>query len=261
MLNNASLRDTSLSIGARGLWALMMSRPDGWEFTVPELCKSASCGKDKIYAMLKELISKGYAYRFQCKNKVGRYDGWQTFIFEEKKTFDEIKIILPLTGFPEAENKRPVSPAKTTSPSLNNESKNTSSSLTPSGFTNEEEEYFSRRMKELPNPPRHISPAYKLKVIREWRDAQDAKARAEQDKLSGQEQYQVRRSKALDLASEAADFPARYQGKISVNETHLTMTIGDRWNVQDMFYISFIDKDFDTKFEQAKRVWRAADES
>lgn len=105
-LNKAALWDKDLSLEAVGLWARLLSRPDDWQVSVLELCKSCGCGKQKIYRLLSELVKAGYAYRCQpkvdskkCKNKK-LFSAWQTYVFEFKIDANELKKCFPQTAFP-----------------------------------------------------------------------------------------------------------------------------------------------------------------
>ena len=101
-LSTLVLRDPNISLAAKGLWANLLSRPNDWNASVTELVQSCGCGKTKIYCLLDELVRNGYAYRFQPREK-GRFNRYDTYVFESKKTKEEIQIICPHSGFPEAE--------------------------------------------------------------------------------------------------------------------------------------------------------------
>ena len=64
-----SAQDTRLSLEARGLFALMMSLPDDWEYSVSGLAVKAGCGKDKIRRILGELQEVGYLIREQSHDR------------------------------------------------------------------------------------------------------------------------------------------------------------------------------------------------
>lgn len=122
MLNKISIWDSDLSLEAVGLWTRLMSRPDNWKVRSSELCKSCGVGKDKMRSLLKQLIERGFAYRWQTIAQNGRYTDWETLVFETKKTPEEIKKM-----FPEPENPSPVKPAPVNSPLLNIDSTKQSS--------------------------------------------------------------------------------------------------------------------------------------
>ncbi len=68
-------QDQRLSLEARGLFALMVSLPEGWEFTVSGLAGKAGCGKDKVRRLLGELQDVGYLIREQSHDSGGKFGG------------------------------------------------------------------------------------------------------------------------------------------------------------------------------------------
>lgn len=66
-------QDKRLSLEARGLFALMVSLPENWEYTVCGLASKAGCGKDKIRRLLKELQDVGYLLRAQSHDAGGKF--------------------------------------------------------------------------------------------------------------------------------------------------------------------------------------------
>jgi hypothetical protein len=61
-------QDETLSWAARGVLAYLLSKPDDWVLQVPDL--QQNCGRDRVYAMLKELITAGYITRDIVKDPV-----------------------------------------------------------------------------------------------------------------------------------------------------------------------------------------------
>lgn len=57
---NSLLNDTELSLKAKGLYAYMDSKPDGWNFTIISMSKQLLEGTDAIKSGLRELKNKGY---------------------------------------------------------------------------------------------------------------------------------------------------------------------------------------------------------
>lgn len=66
---NAVLNDKTLSLKAKGLFAYLFSKPDGWDFSGDRIVIDSSDGRDSVYAGLKELGEHGYLTR---KMVVGR---------------------------------------------------------------------------------------------------------------------------------------------------------------------------------------------
>ena len=57
------LQDSSLSFGARGLWAYMRSMPDGWRFNEKHLISVSPVSKYALRAKLRELEAAGLLQR------------------------------------------------------------------------------------------------------------------------------------------------------------------------------------------------------
>lgn len=53
-------QDARLSLKARGLFLLMQSLPEDWNYTISGLAQLAHTGKDQIRSGLKELLEVGY---------------------------------------------------------------------------------------------------------------------------------------------------------------------------------------------------------
>ncbi len=84
VLSTATLRTASLSLKARGLWALCMSYPDDWEFRASHLrSQSARDGRDAVQGALKELEAAGLAVLETPRDAEGRLLGRRWTIYEE----------------------------------------------------------------------------------------------------------------------------------------------------------------------------------
>ena len=75
VLYNSMITDKRLSLKAKGLFAVMMSRPEGWEFSVSGLAAFAGVGKDSIRTTLAELEEVGYLLRSQAHDSGGKFAG------------------------------------------------------------------------------------------------------------------------------------------------------------------------------------------
>jgi hypothetical protein len=71
---NSWLRDSRLSLEARGLLAQIMSHRPGWNLSVRSIAQQNSIGKDKVKRILDELLAHGYLERSdkQGKDQQGR---------------------------------------------------------------------------------------------------------------------------------------------------------------------------------------------
>lgn len=72
-LYKAVAQDKRLSLEARGLYVMMMSLPDDWEFCVSGLATIAGCGKDRIRRLLGQLEEVGYLLREQSHDAGGKF--------------------------------------------------------------------------------------------------------------------------------------------------------------------------------------------
>lgn len=70
---NAVLYDPRLSLKAKGLYALMYAKPDGWNFAAERIAKhEARDGIEAIRSAMSELLLAGYMVR--SRQKDGRMD-------------------------------------------------------------------------------------------------------------------------------------------------------------------------------------------
>ena len=69
---NHHLKDSNLSLKAKGLLSMMLSLPDEWNYTTRGLATICKEGVDAIGKTLKELELAGYIIRRQLRGKDGR---------------------------------------------------------------------------------------------------------------------------------------------------------------------------------------------
>lgn len=60
---NSWLRDPSVSLGAKGLLAQLMSHTPGWSVSIQSLALQNNCGRDRIRTYIQELQGAGYLHR------------------------------------------------------------------------------------------------------------------------------------------------------------------------------------------------------
>ena len=63
VMSNHHLRNTALSLKAKGLLSLMLSLPDNWDYTTKGLARICKDGVDSICAGVRELEEHGYVVR------------------------------------------------------------------------------------------------------------------------------------------------------------------------------------------------------
>lgn len=73
-VSNAVLYDNRLSLKAKGIYAYLFSKPDGWEFHLGTMRCELREGRKAIYAAIRELEEYGYITKYQ-KNDNGKFGG------------------------------------------------------------------------------------------------------------------------------------------------------------------------------------------
>ena len=88
VMANHHLRNTKLSLKAKGLLSLMLSLPENWDYTIKGLASICKDGIDSINATIKELESEGYIKRSRVRNAKGQLTTTEYVIYEQPH-FDE----------------------------------------------------------------------------------------------------------------------------------------------------------------------------
>ena len=107
VLPNGILRDAGLSLKTKGLFAIILSLPEDWDYSVAGLATVAGCGRDAIRGALKEMEAAGYLSRARAHGQGGKFTGVVYTIrdvaspLSENPTMDEIE---PLSGKPTTDN-------------------------------------------------------------------------------------------------------------------------------------------------------------
>ena len=108
IMSNHHLRNTELSLKAKGLLSLMLSLPEDWDYTTKGLAHICKDGVDSITTALKELERHGYLTRQRL-----RYDNGQ--LGDIEYTIHEQPVSTENTGLsPKRENPRQVNPRQAT---------------------------------------------------------------------------------------------------------------------------------------------------
>lgn len=83
VIDNTFLRDKTLSLKAKGLFAYLLSLPEDWKIHVSEIVNHSSDGKCATRAAIKELIEHGYLVLERKKDGKGRYSESVYYIIEQ----------------------------------------------------------------------------------------------------------------------------------------------------------------------------------
>jgi len=98
VMANHHLRNTGLSLKAKGLLSLMLSLPEDWDYTTKGLAHICKDGVDSICSTVKELEEHGYIIRHRIRNEKGQMTTVEYIIMEQPKP------PLPEQGKPKREN-------------------------------------------------------------------------------------------------------------------------------------------------------------
>ena len=114
VMANHHLRNKTLSLKAKGLLSLMLSLPEGWDYTTKGLAAICKDGVDSICATVRELENNGYIQRRRIRDGHGRLGEIEYTILErpekaepppkrEKPVLENPVLEKPEQGKPEQE--------------------------------------------------------------------------------------------------------------------------------------------------------------
>ena len=95
---NITVNDDQLSIDALGLLVFLLSKPNDWQVNVANLRKRFCIGRDRVYAILKQLETVGYVRKTQAKkSKTNQFCSVEYIVFDtpEAAKSDELSEPLP----------------------------------------------------------------------------------------------------------------------------------------------------------------------
>ena len=85
VMSNHHLKDTALSLKAKGLLSMMLSLPDEWNYTTRGLAAICKEGVDAIGGALRGLEKAGYIVRRQLRGPGGRISDTEYTIYEKPR--------------------------------------------------------------------------------------------------------------------------------------------------------------------------------
>ena len=88
VMSNCHLKDTSLSLKAKGLLSMMLSLPDEWNYNTRGLAAICKEGVDAIGSAIRELEERGYIIRRQLRGANGRITDTEYTIYEHPQQAD-----------------------------------------------------------------------------------------------------------------------------------------------------------------------------
>ena len=103
VLPNGILRDTGLSLKTKGLFAIILSLPEDWDYSVAGLATVAGCGREAIRTALGEMEQAGYLTRTRSHGEGGKFTGVIYNIRDQAEPLSENQTMVeeePLSGKP-----------------------------------------------------------------------------------------------------------------------------------------------------------------
>ena len=88
VMSNHHLRNSKLSLKAKGLMSLMLSLPEDWDYTLKGLTFICKDGEDSVATALQELEREGYLTRQRLRLSNGRLGSIEYTIHEQPKKLD-----------------------------------------------------------------------------------------------------------------------------------------------------------------------------
>ena len=111
VMSNYHLKDTSLSLKAKGLLSMFLSFPEDWNYSTRGLAKICKEGVEAVGNTIKELEKAGYIIRRQLRGANGRITDTEYIIYEKPQPpeppapdADEPDMPPPDTASPDTEN-------------------------------------------------------------------------------------------------------------------------------------------------------------
>lgn len=111
VMSNHHLRNSKISLKAKGLLSQMLSLPEGWDYTLAGLASINREGEDAISAAVKELEQHGYIRRRRTQKPDGTFSGIEYVIYEEPVSSEPLPEN-PEVDNPEVENPVPENPGQ-----------------------------------------------------------------------------------------------------------------------------------------------------
>ena len=146
VMANHHLRNTALSLKAKGLLSLMLSLPEDWDYTTKGLARICRDGVDSICATVRELEDAGYIIRERVRNANGRLGSIEYTILEQPRPPE------PKPGKPEQEKPAQLNTKGSSNPISNTDSSSTegsnpiqSSPQTPTGVSRTGRDWMRER--------------------------------------------------------------------------------------------------------------------
>lgn len=98
VIPNDLLNNPEVSLRAKGLFAFIQSKPDGWDFSADRISNQTKEGLQAVISAIKELEKSGYLLRERIQNELGHWG--VNYILREIPTNENPTIGNPTIGIP-----------------------------------------------------------------------------------------------------------------------------------------------------------------
>jgi hypothetical protein len=109
VIRNAVLERTDLSLKAKGLWAFLMTKPDGWQTSIMGVVAQSKESKLAVMTALKELESVGLYRKIRQRDEQGKFK-FEDYVYDS-----------PYTVNPHADNRHAGNPTQVNTNIVNTE--------------------------------------------------------------------------------------------------------------------------------------------
>ena len=82
-MSNSHFKEKKMTLKAKGLLSLMLSLPEGWDFSINGLCALSKDGRDSVMKTLQELEEFGYLKRTVQRSDSGQIMGYDYDVYEQ----------------------------------------------------------------------------------------------------------------------------------------------------------------------------------
>ena len=106
VIQNEALRDTRLSIEARGFLAFLLTMTDGWDFSIKGLATQANIPERSVMRLAKELKAAGYLDQVNVRSEQGSFAGREWVIYETPALRETRSAVNPQCGKTEVRQTR-----------------------------------------------------------------------------------------------------------------------------------------------------------
>lgn len=208
-VDNTMIYDGRLSLKAKGLLLLMLSRPNNWVFYEEELVKHCTDGISSLRTGLAELKECGYLRKIRSTDEQGRVTGWETHVFETPQETDSTDDSVQIMDFENLENPESGFSHTTKTDSTKTESTNLLKSATPPhGIIEEFVKAYNESRGTLPE-------------VRDITDKRRKKIASVVKELGGERALSLIRSATLFVSQDSFWVKNRYNIDNLLNGTHL----------------------------------------